>query len=399
MPDNPEQLAEVGPVDPRTGFPFWYEDSTGLRLELVWAPGDDFAPVAIDPGESGPLRDIAAFPGESFYLSAEARLPLGGGDDDAEARVILALEATFATEGVLDGQQIVFGRIRFRIDGGRPDTVYLLTHPYGTMTVTTDEDGEGSATEDIGLKPLDFDGALTSAIAPFLRWTPDPDLDFTQYVGDGGSEHTVTGSPLGTNYAMVEGPDVGSGGGDPDPGDPTNPDKVYTDLFVVQGRVARIHGAEIGRAVYTRGATGDVAVEVVARSVPGQQLTLTAPGLADTPMQGGDGVHYVARVGTGGTVPAQVTVTSTTDPSPVPTTADVVDAVEITRADYSAGARTLTVAATSSDEQTSPALLVTGRGGLSAPVGALSGLDAPPPVITVTSAAGGSSTRSVRVVG
>lgn len=399
MPQHTERLAEVGPVDPRTGFPFWYEDSTGLRLELVWAPGDDTAPIVIDPDESGPLRGIAQFPGESFYLSAEARLPLGGGDDDAEARVVLALEATFATEDVLDGQQIVFGRVRFRVDDGRPDTTYRLTHPYGTVTVTTDEKGEGSATEDIGLKPLDFEGALTSSIAPFLRWTPDPGLDPTQYVGDGGAEHTVTGSPLGTNYAMVEGPGVGSGGGDPDPNDPTNPDKVYTDLFVLQGRVARIHGAEIGRAVYTRGAAGDVVVDVVARSVPGQQLMLSAPGLPDTPMQGGGGIHYVARVDAGDSVPGQVTVTNLTDPTPVPTTAHVVDAVEITQADYSAGARTLTVAAASSDQQTPPALTVTARGGLSAPAGVLADLDAPPPVITVQSAAGGSSARSVRVVG
>ena len=85
MPQHTERLAEVGPIYPRTGFPFWYEDSTGLRLELVWAPGDDFAPVVIDPEESGPLRDIGAFPGESFYLSAEARLPLGGGEDDARS--------------------------------------------------------------------------------------------------------------------------------------------------------------------------------------------------------------------------------------------------------------------------------------------------------------------------
>lgn len=399
MPQHTERLVEVGPVDPRTGFPFWYEDATGLRLELVWAPGDDNAPVVIDPEESGPLRDIAQFPGESFYLSAEAHLPLGGGDEDAEARVILALEATFATEDVLDGQQIVFGRVRFRIDDGRPETTYRLTHPYGTMTVTTDDDGEGSATEDIGLKPLDFEGALTSSIAPFLRWTPDPGLDFTQHVGDGGTEHTVTGSPLGTNYAMVEGPGVGSAGGDPDPNDPTNPDKVYTDLFVLQGRVAKTHGAEIGRAVYSRGEAGDVVVDVVARSIPDQQLTLSVPGLPDTPMQGGDGVHYVARVDAGDSVPGQVTVTNSTDPAPVPTTADVVDAVEITQADYSATAQTLTVAATSSDESTLPALTVTGRGGLSGPVGVLADVDAPSPVITVESAAGGSSARNVRVVG
>ena len=78
MPENIERLSEVGPLDPRTGYPLWYEDSTGVRLELVWE------------------------------------------QDDGEARVILALEATFGgNEEIRDGQQIVFGRIRFRIKDGR----------------------------------------------------------------------------------------------------------------------------------------------------------------------------------------------------------------------------------------------------------------------------------------
>ena len=27
---NTNRLAEVGSIDPRTGFPLWYEDATGL---------------------------------------------------------------------------------------------------------------------------------------------------------------------------------------------------------------------------------------------------------------------------------------------------------------------------------------------------------------------------------
>lgn len=303
MPQHTERLAEVGPIDPRTGFPFWYEDSTGIRLELVREPGDDNAPGVIDADESGPLRGITQFPGESFYLSAEARLDAGAGDDEAEIRVVLALEATFTTEEVLDGQQIVFGRVRFRVRDDLPGTTHKLTHPYGTVEGTTDDRGRVTVTEDIG------------------------------------------------------------------------------------------------RAVYSRGAAGDVVVEVLARSIPGQQLTLSVPGLPETPMQGGDGIHYVSRIGPAATVPDQVTVTNLTDPTPVPTTASVTEAVEITQADYDAAARTLTVAAASSDQSSPPALTVTGRGGLSGPVGALADVEAPPPVITVESAAGGSSTRSVRVVG
>ena len=394
---NTQRLAEVGPIDPQTGFPFWYEDSTGLRLELVWREGDDNAPVVLDQ-ESGTLRGNP-FPGEAFYMSAETEFTAGAGNRTARIRVILALEATFGGTGeVMDGQQIVFGRIRFRVRDGLPETAYKLTHPYGTVEGTTDDSGRVTVTEDIGVTPLDFTGALGSSIAPFLRWTPDPDLP-PGYVGDGTTEHTVTGSPFGTNFALVEGPRVGAAGNQPDPGDPGNLDKIYTDLFVLQGRIATVNGADVPRAVYTRAGDGTVTTDVFARSITGQQLLVAGAGLPDTPMQGGATRNYVARLDSGSTVPTEVTVTNLTDSSPLPTTAAVTDAVEITQADYDAAARSLTVVATSSDQQTPPALTVIGRGGLSGPVGVLTDVDAPPPVITVESTAGGLSTRSIRVVG
>ncbi|MFW6187860.1 MAG: hypothetical protein ACOC84_07685, partial [Actinomycetota bacterium] len=344
MPENIERLSEVGPLDPRTGYPLWYEDSTGVRLELVWEPGDDNAPVAIDPEESGPLRDIPLFPGESFYFSAETDLPIGGGEDDGEARVILALEATFGgNEEIRDGQQIVFGRIRFRIKDGRPETTYMLTHPYGTAEVTTDDDGDGTVTQDIGVTPLGFEDALAGQIAPFLRWTPFQDAP-EGYIGDGTTRHTVTGSPFSTNFALVEGTGAGTAGGDPDPQDPGNRDKVHTDEFVVQGRLAGTLGAEVTRAVYRRTAAGDVTVDVFARTAPGQQLLVTAPGLPDTPMEGGESTNYIARLA-GADLPQEVTVTNRTDVPPWSTTVPVTDVVEITRAEYAVAAQTLTVTA------------------------------------------------------
>ncbi|MCM3487585.1 hypothetical protein [Kocuria rosea] len=397
MPKNTERLQEVGPVDPRTGYPLWYEDATGTRVDLAWQRGDPNTPVIADLDESGPLRGIADFPGESFYMIAEAELPIGAGSDEGFVRVVLALEATFATEDVLDGEQIVFGRIRFRVRDGLPETTYILTHPYGTVEATTDDRGRVTATEDIGLSPLDFTGALGGQIAPFLRWTADPALP-NGYIGDGNTPHTVTGSPFNTNFALVEGPGVGSVGSDPDPSDPGNPDKVYTDLFVLQGRIATVHGAEITRAVYTQDAAGAVTVDVFARSVAGQQLVVSADGLAETPMQGGITSNYTARISAGNAVPGQVTVTNRTDPVSLPVTVGLVDAVEVSQADYDSANQTLTVTATSSDALGAPVLTVTGRGGLSGSPGAF-GLDAPPAAITVTSSAGGADTRPVKVVG
>ena len=406
---NTNRLAEVGSIDPRTGFPLWYEDATGRRLELVWQEGDLNAPVTIDPEESGPLRDIRAFPGEAFYLLAEARMVSAGGPRNGRVRVVLALEATFGGAGeVADGQQIVFGRTRFRIDDGRPNQKYTLTHPYGVLEGTADEKGRVFVTEDIGVTPLGFAEALGGQIAPFLAWDSGAPAG---YIGDGQTAHRITGSPFGTNHVLVEGPGIAPAGGQSGPpGTPFDPDKLYTDRFVVQGRSATLNGADVPRAVYSRNG-GTVAVDVFARSIPGQGLSLdVGGGPQDVAVRGGtgDSRNYFVRVDTGNTVPQKVTVENTDDPvvdPPMPPTeATVTDAVEITRADYDSAARTLTVVAESSDQASPRTLTLTGVGSadttLDGTGGAtLPGIDAPPPVVTVFSDAGGSTTRTVTVVG
>lgn len=406
---NTQRLTEVGPIDPRTGFPLWYEDAADppVRLELVWKPGDAKAPVVIEPEESGPLRNILAFPGEAFYMLAEARMVSGGGPRNGRVRVVLALEATFGGAGdVVDGQQIVFGRTRFRIDDAVPDQTYTLTHPYGVMQGKADAKGRVFVTEDIGVTPLAFSEALGGRIAPFLRWTPDPALDPTTHIGDGDTAHTITGSPFDTNFVVVEGPGIGSAGGQPDPTDPDNPNKIYTDLFVLQGRIATLNGADVPRAVYS-GTGGSVTVDVFARSVPGQTLALSLDGGADTNMRGGTNGsrHYFARVDAGTTVPHRVAVRNTQDPTNVlpPTEADVTDAVEITEVDYDSASQTLTVQAVSSDQASPRTLTLTARSlpdtVLDAAGSAALPVDAPPPEVTVTSDAKGTGTRTVKVVG
>lgn len=412
---NTNRLAELGPIDPRTGFPLWYEDATGLRLELVWKPGDENAPVDLDDG-SGPLRAIDPFPGEVFYQLAEARMVSAGGPRNGRVRVVLALEATFGGTGdVADGQQIVFARTRFRIDDAVPLQTYTLTHPYGVMEAAADEKGRVFVTEDIGVTPLAFGEALGGGIAPFLRWTSDPGLDAARYIGDGQTAHTIQKTPHNGDHVLVEGPGIAPAGGrSGPPGTPFDPDRLYTDLFVLQGRVATLNGAEITRSVHTRDA-GSVAVDVFALSVPGQSLAVSADSGPGTVMQGGAGASrsYFLRLGTGAVVPQKVTVRNETDPivdPPLPPTeAGVPDAVEVTQADYDSAARTLTVAAVSSDRDAPPPLKLTGRGlpetvlDVPGPT-TLSDLDAPPPTITVTSqhadpARNGSGERAVTVVG
>lgn len=398
---NTTRLAEVGPIDPETGFPLWYKDGNGARLELVWKPGDQNAPAVGEPPEDTPPVGLPAeFPEESFYMLAETSMVIGGGAENGEVRVVLALEATFGgNEAVADGQQIVFGRIRFRVRDGVPFSDYTLTHPYGTVTARTDDRGRVTATQDIGVTPLAFEQALAGEIAPFLTWDP-PESAPAGYIGDGSTLHRITGSPMDppTNFARVEGPGVGTAGEEPDPDDPGNIDKIYTEGFVLQGRLATRTGVDVRRAVYSRDAAGSVTVDVFARSEPGQNLEVAGAGLTTAPLQGGAGGNYLVRTAVGA-VPAEVTVTNRTDDPPWSQSAPVTDAVEITEAVYDRAAGTLTVSAASSDEQHPPALTLTGPGIPENTSPGTLDVDAPPPTVTVSSAAKGSAIRHVTVVG
>jgi hypothetical protein len=394
---HPRRLTTVGPTSGAHGFPLWYADDTGERLALALDPGDANAPAMGElPVPGAPVAFPGNFPDEAFYMLVEAALTTGGLPAPGRARVVLALEAAFGGTGaVAPDQQMVFARIRVRIDGAIPGVAYTFTHPYGvTDPLVADEDGRVFVTEDIGAVPLAFAEALTAPVAPFLRWTAGAPAG---YLGDGVTPHAITGSPLGTNFVTIEGPGVRGPGGLPDPTDPANPDKVFTDLFTVQGRIATVAGVDVPRAVYHRDAAGAVTVDVFGSSLPGQALDVAGPGIDRTALTGAAG-RYVTRAAAAA-VPATVVARNTTDEPVSEKSAVVTDAVVITRAEYDLAARTLTVDATSSDAGPPPALTATGLGAITASPTVFAALDAPPPEVEVRSAAGGADVRTVTVVG
>lgn len=392
MQRNPDRLSARGPIDAENGFPRWYKDAAGTRLDLAIDPRDPHAQAMGDlPDPLAPVSFPGNFPDEAFYFLAEAEMPVGGQPRPGRARLVLALEAAFGGSGaVADGQQTVFARIRVRLDGGIPGAAYTFTHPYGqTDPLVADESGRVFVTEDLGGGPGQFDVAVTDGqVAPFLRWTADAPAG---YLGDGTTEHTVTGSPFGTNFFRVEGPQVGGAGAAPDPADPANPNKIFTDLFTVQGRVSTLAGAEITGAVYARGA-GTVLLDVFARSEPGQ--TLRAAGTTLT-SAGGD-YHTRAEVPA---VPGTVDVVNATDQPPTTATAPVTDAVTVLVADYDTEQRQLTVEASSSDLDDPPQLIVTGFGPLTGGKQVFPLIDAPPATVEVVSSHGGADRRHVLVAG
>ena len=150
-------LTAVGPVNPATGYPDWYQDATNLKLQLC-LDGPPYCLAA--------ANELVAPEGEAFWFQAEAAIPVGAG----EARLVLAQEAAF-----LGTAPISFGRIRITVTGAPPNTTFTFAHPYGSANVTTDGTGGGRFSEDVGCGggPCNFAAALPTGIGPqFLRWDP-----------------------------------------------------------------------------------------------------------------------------------------------------------------------------------------------------------------------------------
>jgi hypothetical protein len=237
-------LTAVGPVDAATGFPSTYSDVNGLSLQLC---------LDGPPNCAAAPADLVAPDGEAFYNLATAKLTTRNA---GKAVMVLALEAAYADSGT--GQEIAFSRIRFSDSGGLlPNTVYTVTHPFGVDTYKTNSSGQvpkSPGTEDIGAfgpcstltahaagGVCDFAAAMTGRFGPFLSWDPAvAPAAPAGYVGDGATDHRITGSPEGTNYVRIEGPGV-----NPTPTVDKCPtvdgffaDCLQTDLFTVEGKKA-----------------------------------------------------------------------------------------------------------------------------------------------------------------
>ncbi|MCM2264091.1 MAG: DUF4214 domain-containing protein [Desulfuromonadales bacterium] len=215
-------LAGVGePLEPH-GYPAYYQDASGLQLELCVPPPAGTATVesfcVFDPLDVGTPLVVA---GETFWWMATALIDIPGG---GQAGLTLGVEGTFGgAEQAIDGQQIAFGRTRIRIDTPSIGT-YTVTHPYGTQVFEVTDTAAGiNYTADIGsvnfLDPAAGFADTLFAFGPdqvsFLTW-PDyrnnPALQVLagaevveQYIGDPNVASPVVGGING-NAFRVEGP-------------------------------------------------------------------------------------------------------------------------------------------------------------------------------------------------
>jgi hypothetical protein len=222
-----------GPIDPSHGFPAWYDDGAGHKLQ----PCLDGPPLCLSglpdptqPASVGATPEQSNFPEEAFYWSAEATVPTSGGQ---EARLTLGQEAAFAGGVPINGEQITFGRVRIRAGGLVAGNRYKVTYPYGTRTFVADSGARNiNFTSDIGCGiPCNFSATAGSEIGPpFLQWDPKvPPAAPDGYLGDPTIAHVITGSPTGNNVFRIERVDTNG--------------KVLglvgeTQLFTLEGKIA-----------------------------------------------------------------------------------------------------------------------------------------------------------------
>jgi hypothetical protein len=426
-------LARVGPVSPVHGFPEWFQDDTGITLELcVPSTVAEFADgwcFAEPPDTTSPEVFPTNWSVEHFWWSADA-VGTYAGD---RVLLVLAVESTFANEVVQSPDQIAFGRLRIRLDTVPVSGTYKFTTPYGVFFEEGTAGDRIFATRDLGLTgcvPGDFTCTLNSDIGPFLlpadangNELPPVTNPATgkKHIADPGRIGPVTGSPFNTNYFEVEGP-VGA------------PPAVRINDFAMTGRIfegtipAR---ATVDRASYSRTAGGN-SIDAYATAFATQpgRLPASPAATAVTPAlsfyaaacSGGPDATppspYGAPVGATAvamsrneflyfaktapaTLPNSVCVAYTNPTNgvgaalpPVYMPGPLGDQVFISAATYNQATQTLTVSAASSDTVAPPVLQVGAFGGtptdfLTGGIVTIPGVTAPPSKVRVISSAGG----------
>ncbi|MCF4998473.1 hypothetical protein GIW70_24700 [Pseudomonas syringae] len=417
---------DPGPYVPANGgFASWYQDTHGRTLDLCLskalssrvpsAPGAPSYMCSLLPtpgvfDDAQPIVFPTNFPDEAFWFTGETTLVDAARGIDLT--YVSAIEAAFAAEEPVEGDQVSFGRIRIRVDVPTAGT-YVITHPYGVDVFTVDTPGRRAInmTRDIGIgTPKTYDGALKSDLGPFLRSVNGPYTETNplggaeQFIGDPNLNEPVTGSPFNTNYVRIEGP----GGID-----------LRTTLFAVSGKlstVVRPTPMIAQRSTYSRtaGESAPVAqqdVFVLAPPPPGTAAVTSSTPVLNMTEANTTGAWYAqSAVNPGLPTSLQVTAdNSLAIPTSTPTTLSMAltDLVVIQRAEYSLSSGQLTLVASTSDETSPPVLTATSAGG--AAIGALSGDGAvktlatgispiPPAKVRVTSSNGGSDTEEVVIV-
>ena len=112
-------LQRVGPVDPATGYPAWYQDANGLAVELCipTTQADLVAGICfVTPAEVPVLPEVMPtnWSQEHFYYFTSAVMNVASATPGVTTphKVLTGVEASFNTPAPEAGQQITFARWR-----------------------------------------------------------------------------------------------------------------------------------------------------------------------------------------------------------------------------------------------------------------------------------------------
>ncbi len=239
-------LQAVGPND-QFGFAAWYSDANGLALEPCLGNATNFDDVycVLGAGENPALPLVLSgppgtnnFPDEFFYYIADIG-PVPAGTLPAGVKFRMVLEGAFATPVTpitcplggcpAVGQQITFLRINMQpaITGLVPNATYILTYPFGQVTLQADATGTLGRfrLEDSSFIPGDFASVLPGTltrIGPFLTQVGMPPGGFVgvslnnptgRYISQSSVvATTITPGPFG-NFFRITGPNIGGSPG------------------------------------------------------------------------------------------------------------------------------------------------------------------------------------------
>jgi hypothetical protein len=393
---NTDHLVAVGPTEEPDGFPNWYKDSKGTRIEPCLDNANPLCNILPDtmPNPDQPVSFPDNFPDEFFYAVADnTQAPTGAAGPKLVTR--MALEGAFANGAPAAGDQMVFARIRFFYSNLTPGATYKITHPYGVDILQADPaDGKNPGsirfTEDKGITPGQFGDALSGRVAPFLKWDTGAPAG---YLGDPATDHAVTGSPYNTNFVRVQ--EV-TPSGDPVP----NGLDANSNLFSVSGKLATNGGVGVDGAYYHRTTADDGTLRVYANSEASlsQSIEVSGAGIDPTRMEGESG-HYDAIVPfTGATPPASIKVSNVGDVPVASKTVPLTDEIDA-HATFDTAAHTLTIDATSSDQVAKPTLTAVGYGDIDATGVLAAPVAGTPATVKITSKAGGATTVPVALTG
>ena len=165
------------------GFPLWYEDTRGRKLELCLQQevvrADDqtsiFPCLTAEPFPARPIAFPNNFGNEAFYWGAiTAGTYLSSDNTLGDLLAVLTHGVSFPNLLVVDGQQAVDSTIRLRANVPVAGT-YRVTHPFGTYDYVVPVAGGGreiNQTQAVGGGLLDFLGTLADGPPPGVLIDP-----------------------------------------------------------------------------------------------------------------------------------------------------------------------------------------------------------------------------------